>query len=184
MSRRRGRRWPKAWKCWSSPTSSTRFPRSWKATFRRSWRTRSETANGPATRDRSGSGCLQDGLQGPLEIRRRRGPAADADAHGLAPVPARAAAPAFAGLLETPDRRFRPGVAAKGGHHLVQDDLVQDLDACALQFGAEPRGLVAVAIDEPGKAAAPQRLECSPDVEAARAPRAVRREVDGVLAAE
>ena len=109
-----------------------------------------------------------------------RRPGADADPHRLAALPAGPAAPAVTRFLQRGDHLLRALVIAERDDDLVQDDVVQDLDAGQGQLVREPARLVAVAVDQLGEPASAELPQGRPDIDAARAARAVRREVDGV----
>src|SRR5579863_4689149 len=107
-------------------------------------------------------------------------PGTDADAHGGPAFPGRSSAPTCARVLDQSDDALRPVVIPEGDDRLVQDDLVQDLDAVAFQLvGYLPR-LTAVAVHQFGQAGTTKRLERRPDLDGSGAPGAVRREGHGV----
>ena len=96
-----------------------------------------------------------------------------------AAVPGRAAQPGGAALLDAAHTSSVARPSSKPNEHLVQDDVVEDLDA------RQPRELLgeaarvrAAALDELGDAAAAERAQRRVDGEAARAARELRRPVD------
>ena len=109
-----------------------------------------------------------------------RCPGADADPHRLAALPAGSAAPAVARFLERCDHSPCALVVAERDNDLVQDDIVQDFDASQRELVREPAGLIAVTVDQFGEPASAELPQRRPDIDAARAARAVRREIDGV----
>src|SRR3954471_11416798 len=101
-------------------------------------------------------GAAQDRLRAAVDVRLRRAPVRDRDAHRRAALPARAAGPARALGLHGSGHRIRGAVVvAEAEEDLVEHDVVEDLDAVlARERRGEPLRQRAAALDEVGHAAA------------------------------
>src|SRR5690606_20326711 len=113
----------------------------------------------------------QHRLETAFDVVVRRRPAAHADAHGGAPVPYGASAPAGALLLQRGDHAPRALGVAERDEHLLEHDVVQDLEPGGGASLRETARLAAVALDQPGAARAPERAQRRPDFNAARTAR-------------
>src|SRR5690606_20160879 len=76
----------------------------------------------------------RDRRQTPLHILLRRRPARHADPHRLATLPHRPAAPTLARVLNMLDHAISRRIVAETNEHLVDDHVVEDLNA----RGAQP----------------------------------------------
>lgn len=85
-------------------------------------------------------------LAASLDVRLRRGPGAHADPHGRAPLPRRAAAPAFARRLQGGNDPSGFIIVAERNDNLVQHHVVENLDAGGRQFPRKPSRLMAIAV--------------------------------------
>src|SRR5688572_7394153 len=116
-------------------------------------------------------------LQALFDVGVRRGPADHADAHGSASLPDGLARPHRAFVLYGGDDAPRELGLAKGDEHLVEHDLVENLEPGRRETFREAPGLPAMCLDQFGEAGAPERTHGGPHVDAARATRELRREV-------
>jgi len=129
-------------------------------------------------------GEAQHGGEALLDIRIRRRPAADADAHGGTALPNGRPAPAGPVALNRSDDA--PGFfrLAERHQHLIQYHLVQDLEACLREAVRKAARLAAVALKELGKSRTAERTQRCPYFNPAGAPRQLRSEVRRVALRE
>ena len=122
----------------------------------------------------------EDGGDAEVDVGFGRRPRGDADAHRGAALPHGDAGPAGAFGLDGGDHPGGAGGVAEGQEDLVENDVVENLEARCRKFFGEAASEGAIAGDEGGKAGAAEGVERGPDLDAAGATGKLGREIGGV----
>src|SRR5262252_5033382 len=105
------------------------------------------------------------GVGADLDIERRRGPGRDADSHRVTAMPHRSAAPAGAIALDGVDHGLRSFIAPERDKHLIDHDVVENLESSRSEALGKASGVLAGPFDETADTRAAERLEGGPHLE-------------------
>src|SRR5215212_4860040 len=95
-------------------------------------------------------------------------------------LPLRTAAPASSILLHGPDNTFGRCGIAEGNEHLVQHNIVQDVEPCRAKTSGKQLGELACAAHEVSYTRSAQEPQRGPGLNATRPPRRIGRVVHGL----
>src|ERR1051326_180087 len=120
---------------------------------------------------------LDDGCEAFFDVLFRGRPGRNADAHGVAPAPEGWADPTYSAVLDALHELAHLLLGPARRHHLVQHDIVQDLETGVVEPLCEAARVRAAAIDQRLKTIASEEFHGRPNFDAASTAADFRREI-------